>query len=120
MSSIEKELEKHKERAGELETELTGAREAHSEEMEKLRTDIAALTGEKDLLAEERDELKKQLEEAQVTAVTNEDRAVKAYQKIKNDEKLRDKTRKALEIALQLLQENTDGEEVDSAAKKSA
>jgi len=120
VSSIEKELEKHKERAGELETELTGAREAHSEEMEKLRTDIAALTGEKDLLAEERDELKKQLEEAQVTAVTNEDRAVKAYQKIKNDEKLRDKTRKALEIALQLLQENTDGEEVDSAAKKSA
>ena len=69
---------------------------------------------------DEAETFKKQLEEAQVTAVTNEDRAVKAYQKIKNDEKLRDKTRKALEIALQLLQENTDGEEVDSAAKKSA
>ena len=67
---------------------------------------MTALTGEKDLISEERDELRKQLEEAQVTAVTNEDRAVKAYQKIKNDEKLREKTRKALEIALALLQDN--------------
>src|SRR5205823_13886442 len=89
-------------------------------ELENVRTDLNALTGEKDLMSEERDELRKQLEEAQVTAVTNEDRAVKAYQKIKNDEKLREKTRKALQIALQLLQENADGEEVDSAAKKSA
>ncbi|HVI23133.1 MAG TPA: hypothetical protein VM691_06585, partial [Myxococcales bacterium] len=70
-------------------------------------TDAAALNGEKELLAEERDELRKQLEETQVTAVSNEDRAVKAYQKIKNDEKLREKTRKALEIALALLQDNS-------------
>ncbi len=70
---------------------------------------------------QERDELKKQLEEAQVTAVLNEDRAVKAYQKIKSDEKLREKTRKALEIALQLLSE--DPSEVTTevkTAKKSA
>ena len=115
VGDLEKELEK-------LQTELTGAREAHSEEMEKLRDELNALKGEKELLSEERDELKRQLEEAQVTAVSNEDRAVKAYQKIKNDEKLRDKTRKALEIALQLLQENadTEGEEGDGAAKKSA
>ncbi|MCA1827568.1 MAG: response regulator [Myxococcales bacterium] len=101
-ADLEKELEKLKERTGELETELN------------------ELKGEKELLVEERDELKKQLEDAQVTAVANEDRAVKAYQKIKGDEKLREKTRKALEIALQLLQENADGEETDGAAKKSA
>jgi len=88
-------------------------------EMENLRTDLNAAAGEKDLLHEERDELRKQLEEAQVTAVANEDRAVKAYQKIKSDEKLREKTRKALEIAQQLLQENaTDGEDADEAANK--
>jgi DNA-binding response OmpR family regulator/uncharacterized coiled-coil DUF342 family protein len=88
-------------------------------EMENLRTDLNAAAGEKDLLHEERDELRKQLEEAQVTALANEDRAVKAYQKIKSDEKLREKTRKALEIAQQLLQENaTDGEDADEAANK--
>jgi DNA repair exonuclease SbcCD ATPase subunit len=115
--------------AKKFERELTAAREEakksnKSAELEKqlakLQTELNELKGEKELLVEERDELKKQLEESQVTAVANEDRAVKAYQKIKNDEKLRDKTRKALEIALQLLQENADGEETDGAAKKSA
>jgi DNA repair exonuclease SbcCD ATPase subunit len=90
-------------------------------ELESLRNDLNAAAGEKDLLSEEREELRKQLEEAQVTAVANEDRAVKAYQKIKSDEKLRDKTRKALEIALQLLQENaSEAEEATEAEKKSA
>src|SRR6266851_4237630 len=69
------------------------------------------LEGERDQLAEERDDLKKQLEEAQVTSAQNEDRAVKAYQKIKKDEKLRERTRKALQIALQLLEENGDSDE---------
>jgi CheY-like chemotaxis protein len=106
-------------KVAELESEVKKARadvERVTTEMENLRTDLNALTGEKDLLFEERDELRKQLEEAQLTAVQNEDRAVKAYQKIKNDEKLREKTRKALEIALQLLNEN--GEESDVGAEK--
>jgi CheY-like chemotaxis protein len=108
----------HRKLEGELETsrhELEGLRS----EMENLRTDLNAATGEKDLLSEEREELRKQLEEAQVTAVANEDRAVKAYQKIKSDEKLREKARKALEIAQQLLQENAaDGEDADEASSK--
>jgi hypothetical protein len=89
-------------------------------EIETVRTDVTAMTGEKDLVAEERDELRKQLEEAQVTAVQNEDRAVKAYQKIKNDEKLREKTRKALQIALQLLEDNAEGEDAAEQEKQSA
>ena len=80
-------------------------------EVETVRTDVTALAGEKELLSEERDELKKQLEEARLHAVQNEDRAVKAYQKIKSDEKLREKTRKALQIALQLLEESAEGAE---------
>ena len=128
------EAAKHKDRATALETELAGAQELRADhdatrgeveklrvELENLRTDLNAAAGEKDLMAEDREELKKQLEEAQVTAVANEDRAVKAYQKIKSDEKLREKTRKALEIALQLLQENaTDADDSDAAEKKSA
>jgi len=112
--------------AKKFERELGAAREeskknAKSAELETLRSEAQALTGEKDLLAEERDELKKQLEEAQVTAVLNEDRAVKAYQKIKSDEKLREKTRKALEIALQLLSEDPSDVTTEvETAKKSA
>ncbi|HEX4384442.1 MAG TPA: response regulator [Myxococcales bacterium] len=103
-------------------TELEGAHhesEGLRTELETLRTDATALTGEKDLISEERDELKKQLEEAQAQAATNEDRAVKAYQKIKNDEKLREKTRKALQIALQLLEDDAEDADV-TAEKKSA
>ena len=104
---------------GDMETqrhELEGLRS----ELDTLRTDAAALTGEKDLLSEERVELKKQLEEAHATATLNEDRAVKAYQKIKSDEKLREKTRKALQIALQLLEDDAEDADVGTAEKKSA
>ena len=78
---------------------------ASHDETEHAKTDITALTGEKDLLSEERDDLRRQLEESQAAAARNEERAVKAYQRIKGDEKLREKTKKALQIALQLLDE---------------
>jgi DNA-binding response OmpR family regulator len=83
--------------------------------VKQLEKDLEAARTEKDLLAEERDELKKQLEEAQASAGQNEDRAVKAYAKIKNEEKLREKARKALEIALQLL--DTAAEREDESEK---
>ena len=86
--------------------------------VKQLEKQLEQARGEKDLLAEERDELKKQLEEAQASAGQNEDRAVKAYAKIKNEEKLREKARKALEIALQLLE--TAAEHEDDESEKSA
>ncbi|HTO96304.1 MAG TPA: response regulator [Myxococcales bacterium] len=89
-------------------------------ELEGAKTEVAALTGEKDLLSEERDDLKKQVEEALASAEKNEDRAVKAYARIKNEEKLREKARKALEIALQLLEKSAEEDEDDESAKKFA
>src|SRR5712691_4009167 len=74
-------------------------------ELEKAREEVAALTGEKDLLREERDELRKQVAETQAAAKQNEDRAIRAYQKMKGDEKLRERMRKALQIALALLED---------------
>ncbi|HXN82607.1 MAG TPA: response regulator [Myxococcales bacterium] len=73
--------------------------------VEELESEHSALTGEKELLSEEREELRHKLAEAQQEATRNEERAVKAYQKIKSDERLREKTRKALQVALQLLEE---------------
>src|SRR5207302_10977339 len=137
-------------RLEETETELAGVRELHAGEqqqlraeaqklaeelaaaradaqrlngdLETLRSELQSLAGEKELLSDEREELRKQLAEAQAVAATNEERAVKAYQKIKGDERLRERTRKALTIALQLLDEAPQIEAVEEQleAKQSA
>ena len=78
-------------------------------ELDKVREEVAALT-------EERDDVHRQLERAQSVAKQNEERAIKAYQKMKGDEKLREKTRKALQIALALLDDVTFS--VDSESEK--
>ena len=41
----------------------------------------------------------------------HEDRVVKAYQKIKDDEKIKEKARKAAEIAFSLLADQVPGDE---------
>jgi CheY-like chemotaxis protein len=84
----------------------------------KFEREVSALTSERDQLAEERDELKRQLEEVQASSGQNEDRAVKAYAKIKSEEKLREKARKAISIALQLLEESGSDDEGPEDGKK--
>jgi DNA-binding response OmpR family regulator len=88
-------------------------------ELEKAREEVSTLTGEKELLREERDELQKKLMEAQAAARQNEERAVRAYQKMKGDDKLRERMRKALQIALALLEEGSV-DKASEAEKKSA
>ena len=46
--------------------------------------------------------------EAQV--VQHEDRVLHAYQKMKSDEKIREKTRKALAMVIQVLEERSGGD----------
>jgi CheY-like chemotaxis protein len=82
--------------ADELRTELLVARG----EAEGARTEVEKRTGE----------LKKRVLDVETSAEKNEERVVKAYQKIKADEKVRDKVRKALAIALQLLDEGLPAE----------
>lgn len=114
LATAAKKLERDKGGSDELKTRVKQL----EKELDSARAELSAVTGEKDLLAEERDELKKQLEESQASAGQNEDRAVKAYARIKNGEKLREKARKALEIALQLLE--TASEHEDGESEKSA
>jgi DNA-binding response OmpR family regulator len=137
VEELEGELTDAKDALGTKETELAGLRELNSAELAKLRAELAdakkaaaaaredlqALTGERDLANEEREELRKQVEELQAQVAANEERAVKAYQKLKSDERLREKTRKALQIALQLLDENAvedDAQPAEELAKQSA
>jgi CheY-like chemotaxis protein len=93
------QLAEAKERIESLETEMTGVRELQE-------TESASLKAELEKLRAEAETARSEVADAIASSGQNEERAVKAYQKIKNDEKLREKTRKALEIALALLQDN--------------
>ncbi len=55
-------------------------------------------------------ELTKRLADLEAQSAKNEERVFKAYQKIKGDEKVKDKVRKALAIAAQLLDEGLPAE----------
>jgi CheY-like chemotaxis protein len=82
-------------------------------ELEVLRTELSAARAVAEGSQAESEsklaELRKRVAELEVQNTRHEERVVKAYQKIKGDEKIREKTRKALAIALQLLEERPQG-----------
>ena len=61
----------------------------------------------------ELEDLREQVQSLESENSKNEDRVLKAYQKLKSDEKIRDKTRKALTVALQLLDEAPEDDDAD-------
>ena len=54
--------------------------------------------------------LAQRLEESEAQVAQHEDRVLHAYQKIKSDEKVREKTRKALAMVIQVLEERSPGD----------
>jgi hypothetical protein len=62
-------------------------------------------------------EIRKRVAELEASNTKHEERVVKAYQKIKADEKVREKIRKAIAIAAQLLDE---GAPVESEKERRA
>ena len=87
VATLEEELQTERARTDELSAELHGTRS----QLEEANGTV-----------EELGQRSAELQEAQSQ---NEDRIVKAYQKIKGDEKLKEKVKKAVTIALQLLDE---------------
>ncbi len=109
-------------RVAALESELTAAQEraAAADEAEQLRAELdrarqeaedtraqleTQLTTQATAFAEEAASLRRRINEMEESTAKNEERASKLYARIKGEEKLRDKTKKALSIALQLLDE---------------
>ncbi len=96
-------------KAGEAAAAL-GKLEALEQELEGFRGELAAARTAVDEarsgVGQQTEELQRRVQELEAANAKNEERVVKAYQKIKGDEKLREKTRKALTIALQLLDEH--------------
>jgi CheY-like chemotaxis protein len=93
--------------------------DALERESDELRTELLVARGEADGARGEVEkrtaELRKRIADLEATNAKNEERVVKAYQKIKADEKVRDKVRKALAIAAQLVD---DAMPPESAAEK--
>jgi CheY-like chemotaxis protein len=93
--------------------------EALEREADELRTELLVARGEAEgargEIERRTSELRKRLAEIEAANAKNEERILKAYQKIKGDEKAREKVRKALAIAAQLLEE---GLQPDSAAER--
>jgi len=79
-----------------------------TQEVETQRTLVASSQ-------EESDSLRRQLTEAQEATSQNEDRLTKLYKRMKGEEQHRDKARKALAVALQLLDEQPSAGDQDGA-----
>ena len=137
IGALEKKLAEAERRADAAEAEArqktddaTAAAEAVAKaevlerEADELREELLVTRGEADGARSEIDrrtaELKKRALEAEAAAQKNEERVVKAYQKIKADEKVRDKVRKALAIASQLLEDGLSAEPPAEKDRRSA
>jgi hypothetical protein len=119
LAAAEQKVQQLKDEAAKREA-AARALQQRGDGVKKLEREVADLTAQNERVAEERDELRRQLDEAQAAVGLNEDRAVKAYAKIKAGEKNREKARKALQIALQLLEENAAEDDGEDGEKLSA
>jgi CheY-like chemotaxis protein len=118
-AELAEQLADARRRADALEDELRTSQDAASRadplerELEELRTELVAARGEVDGARAEVErrtaDLQKRVAELEAQNAKNEERVLKAYQKIKGDEKVREKARKAVAIALQLLDDGGAG-----------
>lgn len=97
---------------------------AVEQELEELKTELLAARGEAaggggsgdaDVAA-----LRRRVQELESATAKHEERVVKAYRKIKSDERVRERTRKALTIALQLLDERTPAQPGKKGSRSAA
>jgi CheY-like chemotaxis protein len=89
--------------------EAVARAESAGRSADELRTEVSVLRAEADGIRSEAErrsaDLRRRLSELESQGARHEERVVKAYQKIKGDERLKEKIRKALGVALQLLDE---------------
>ncbi len=106
-SDLSRDLEEQRARNDETSAELVGVRAQFEESQaatEELRREMERQREEDDAI---QDDLRRHLADMEEAQNRNEERVVKAYQRIKGDERVKEKTRKALTIALQLLEDQS-------------
>jgi CheY-like chemotaxis protein len=102
--------------ADELRGQLEAARQEASDARAQLEQAQAELSSQAAQAAEEAEGLRKRISELEDAAARSEERVTKLYSRIKNDEKLRERAKKALGIAQQLLDEPASSLDADEAA----
>lgn len=109
--------------SAELESLRARVEEAERE-LESTRTELLVARGEVEGARSEIDartaELQKRIADLEAQSTKNEERVFKAYQKIKGDEKVKDKVRKAIAIAAQLLEEGLPAEPAPAEKTKAS
>jgi len=94
--------------------ELEEERQGH-EETRQQAAQIPQLEGDLEDARNTISNLEGQVSDLKADLADHEERVVKAYEKIKGDEKIKEKARKAVEIAFTLLADQVSEEEVDDA-----
>jgi DNA-binding response OmpR family regulator/predicted nucleic acid-binding Zn-ribbon protein len=114
---LQQQVDETRHELGQARDEIEGLRaelEQSRSESDSLRTQLAEQTN---AFADEAAALRQRISELEETVHKHEERIAKFYGKIKDDEKKREKTRKSLAIALQLLEEQPSIEdEIDENA----
>jgi len=85
-------------------------------ELQQLRGQVDELQLSLETAQRDAESQAKRIQDMEELATKHEERITKLYQRIKGDEKVRDKTKKALSIALHLLEEQTGTDEEDEPA----
>ena len=117
VSELEAETERQRSQSDETGAELTGVRAQLDEAntaMDELRNRLEVTSQEAESTQED---LRRRISDLEDEKQKHEDRVVKAFQRLKSEEQLREKAKKALGIALQLLDE--PGEESEASAESS-
>ncbi|HEX8433837.1 response regulator [Archangium sp.] len=116
------ELEELRGRAEQLDAELAASRgeaDGVRAELDSSRAELDSARAELDSAraqaSQESEELRKRIGELEDAVARNEERVARLYTRIKADEKLREKTKKALAIATQLLEEQPAGQDDEEA-----
>jgi CheY-like chemotaxis protein/uncharacterized phage infection (PIP) family protein YhgE len=114
IEKIEAELKSTNDGLEQTRTDLEEERRVHEETRESAAK-VPQLEGDLEDARNTISNLEEQVSDLKKDLADHEERVVKAYEKIKGDEKIKEKARKAVEIAFTLLADQVSEEEVDDA-----
>lgn len=114
IGKLDGELKETVESLEQTRSELDEERRTH-DETKQSAAQIPQLEGDLEDARNTISNLEGQVTDLKADLADHEDRVVKAYEKIKGDEKIKEKARKAVEIAFTLLADQVSEDEVDDA-----
>lgn len=113
IDKLQQELDELKNQLEQTNQELEQERRDHEQTRNRAET-VPQLESDLDAARGDIERLEQQVSELEEKQERSEQRVVKAYRKLKEDEKVKEKARKAVEIALTLLADQVSDEDADN------